>query len=74
MTMKVRANGVYTFKRSLFDVAMPQHFRGNLVPDGTQVRVIQLPGAPRPNTMGQAHIETLDGEFVGMVATASLTR
>lgn len=72
--MKVRANSVYTFKRAGWDIVFPQHFQGDLVPDGTEVRVVKLPGAPPPNTMGQAHITLLDGTFVGMVSTASLSR
>jgi hypothetical protein len=38
----------------------------------TVVRVINLPMAPKCNTMGQCHIETLDKVFIGMVSTNSL--
>jgi hypothetical protein len=40
--------------------------------DGDQVRVINLPGAPKANTMGHCYIETIEGRFLGLVCTNSL--
>jgi hypothetical protein len=39
---------------------------------GDEVRVINLYGCPKANTMGHCHIETLGGEFAGLVLTNSL--
>lgn len=38
---------------------------------GAIVRVVALPGCPKPNTMGHAHI-TVNGVFAGLVCTNSL--
>lgn len=40
---------------------------------GEHVRVIELPGAPKANTMQHCHVEHLNGAFAGMVHTNSLT-
>ena len=66
--MKVQANRLYTYHANLLDRI---DARTNLE-DGTLVRVIALPGCPPPNTMGHAHIETLDGIIIGLVHTNSL--
>jgi len=39
---------------------------------GDIVRVCQPYGCPKPGTMGHAHVETVDGEFIGLVQCASL--
>lgn len=70
--MKVRANSLYVFVPNGMDRAMPQHHRHT--PAGTVVRVVKLPGAPGPNTMGQCHIEGSASNFIGMVSTGSLYR
>jgi len=70
--MKVRAGQIYTFKPVVMD-KLWDHGAKNL-PEGTKVRVINLPMAPKCNTMGQCHIEHLDGTFIGMVSTNSLTK
>lgn len=36
------------------------------------VRVVNLPNAPKANTMGQCYINNLAGDFLGMVCTQSL--
>lgn len=38
---------------------------------GDIVRVVNLPGCPKANTMGHAHVE-LNGHFAGLVCTNSL--
>jgi hypothetical protein len=35
---------------------------------------LQPYGCPKPNTMGHCFVETLDGKFIGLVSTASLTK
>jgi len=70
--MRVRTNAIYTFRPVGYDVLMPEHYSAHA---GQRVRVIKLPGAPLPNTMGQCHIaDARTGEFLGMVSTASLYR
>jgi hypothetical protein len=39
---------------------------------GDRVRVVNLHGCPRANTMGHCHVEHLDGRFGGLVCTNSL--
>lgn len=70
--MKVRTGGVYVYTRehSLWEMADAKHG----TPSGTQVRVVKCNGCPPPNTMGHAHIETMDGTFIGLVHTAALSR
>ena len=69
---KVRAGKTYTFDPCLFDVFMPQHY--DAVP-GQRVRVVNLPGCPKANTMGQCHIEDpYDGQFLGMCSIHSLVK
>ncbi len=69
--MKVRKGSVYLFNAVGWD-----RFdrRDNTPKDGTMVRVIHPYGCPRPNTMGHAHVEGLDGRFIGLVSTASLSK
>ena len=69
--MKVRKGQVYVYHPVPLDILRPAN---NGLQDGEQVRVIQLPGAPPPNTMNHAHVERLNGEFVGLVHTNSLQK
>jgi hypothetical protein len=56
----------------MVDRLMPQHYSARA---GQRVRVVQLPGAPKPNTMGHCHIaDAASGDFLGMVSVWSLTR
>lgn len=41
---------------------------------GTPVRVCHPTGCPKPGTMGHCHIETMDGEFAGLVLVNSLEK
>lgn len=67
----VRKGGIYVFHASLWDIADRRPY----MPDeGTRVRVIHPHGCPAPNTMGHCHIESLAGQFLGLVACASLHR
>lgn len=68
---KVRAGSCYTFRRNGFDLFM-QHAD---VTDGQVVRVVNLPSAPKCNTMGQCHVQDArTGAFLGMVDVRSLTK
>lgn len=69
--MRVRKGSIYIFRPCGWDIAMPQHYDAIV---GQRVRIIQLPGAPAPNTMGHCHIESVHGVFLGMVSTSSLTK
>lgn len=68
---KVRAGAVYTFRRNGYD----RVFNHATVTEGQRVRVINLPSAPKCNTMGQCHIEDAESkQFLGMVDTSSLVK
>jgi hypothetical protein len=69
--MKVRKEGIYVFNAVGWDI-YDRHENTPL--NGTKVRVIRPYGCPAPNTMGHCHVETLDGEFHGLVSTASLSK
>jgi hypothetical protein len=71
--MKVRAGQTYTYHPVVLDMLHPAT-GGRVEPlkDGERVVVVNLPGAPKANTMGQCHVERLDGSFYGMVSTNSL--
>ena len=65
--MKVRANSEYIFYPNMLD---RYDGRTSLVP-GDLVKVVNLPGCPKANTMNHAHVE-LNGRFAGLVHTGSL--
>jgi hypothetical protein len=69
--MKVRKGGIYTFRACGWDLFDRKQ---NTPPDGTRVRVCTPHGCPPPNTMGHCFVETLDGQFIGLVSAASLSR
>jgi hypothetical protein len=69
--MKIRKGGVYTFRARGWDV---YDRKQNTPADGTRVRVCTPHGCPPPNAMGHCFVETLDGQFIGLVSTASLSR
>lgn len=65
--MKVQANHEYIYWPNMLD---QYDARTSLVP-GSIVRVVNMPGCPRANTMGHAHVE-YEGKFAGLVHTNSL--
>ena len=68
---KVRVNSKYTFEACGWDI----FDRGPLTPEnGTVVRVINVHGCPKANTMGHCYVEDMDGNFRGLVCTGSLTK
>ena len=66
--MKVKENAVYIYSPNLLD----QIDGRTDLKDGEEVKVINLPGAPKCNTMHHAHLQRLDGTFAGLVHTNSL--
>jgi len=68
--MKVRKGQMVRFSPALLDLIDP---KTNLK-KGDVVRVCHPYGCPPPNTMGHAHVETLEGKFIGLVQTASLEK
>lgn len=64
---KVRVGSTYIFYPVLLDRLHPPY---NLVP-GDIVQVVNLPGCPKANTMGHAHV-AVAGKFGGLVCTNSL--
>lgn len=68
MTRKVRVGKVYKYDPVLLDQLHPPHN----VQVGDLVRVVNLPGCPRANTMGHCHVQHLDGRFAGLVCCNSL--
>lgn len=68
--MKVRVNSVYTYTGAGFY----DQVDGHPVAPGTKVRVINMPGCPKANVMGHCYIQTLSGEFLRLVQTASLSK
>lgn len=67
---KVRVNSVYRYEPVPMDRISP-HLHGR-VEKGDQVRVVNMPGCPKANVMGQCYIQNMDGKFIGMVCTNSL--
>jgi hypothetical protein len=53
---------------------MPPHgvITGELK-EGDIVKVVNLPGCPKNNTMDHSYVQSLDGKFLGMVSNGSLT-
>ncbi len=69
--MKVRTGATYVFNPVGYDLFLTQHYDAK---PGDLVKVVKLPGAPPPNTMGHAHVaDAKTGAFLGLVTTASLS-
>ena len=69
MTKRVTVGRLYTYHGVFFD-----RVDGHPKPTESQtVRVVNLPMAPKANTMGMCYVADQNtGEFIGMVMTASL--
>jgi hypothetical protein len=67
---RVRAGSVYTFR----PVALDLYDSRTDAQVGDRVRVVNLRGAPKANTMNHCHIESLSGDFLGMVHVNSLVK
>lgn len=73
ISRKVRNGSIYRYDPVSYDRADPPYgFKAGILKSGNTVRVRNLPGCPRAGTMGMCHIETLAGQFAGLVMTASL--
>jgi hypothetical protein len=66
--MKVAPGLTYVFHANLIDLIDGR----TGLKTGDVVRVVNLPGAPKANTRGHAHVESLEGEFIGLVHINSL--
>ena len=66
---RVRAGSRYRFDPCILDQL---HVCSNASP-GDVVQVVKRHGCPPPNTLGQCHIQSLEGKFLGMVSIASLS-
>jgi hypothetical protein len=72
---RVRAGSVYVYNPVPLDRINPPHgVQAGILKPGDRVRVVNLPGCPRANTMGHAHIQTIGGVFAGLVCTNSLDK
>ena len=67
MAQKVRVGSSYIYNPVLFDQLNPPFG----VEPGDKVKVINLHGCPKANTMGMCYVEK-DGKFAGMVMCNSL--
>jgi len=67
---RVKVGKTYEFQPVLFDRMSPP--AGCEVAEGQRVKVVNQYGCPKANTMGMCYIETMEGEFAGMVCTNSL--
>jgi hypothetical protein len=65
---RVRVNRIYEYDPVMIDIVHPP---AN-VTKGDHVRVVNLAGCPRANTMGHCHVQHLDGSFAGLVCTNSI--
>jgi hypothetical protein len=67
--MRVKANSVYIYHPNLLDRC---DARTDLK-SGDAVRVVNLHGCPKANTMGHCHVtDPLTGRFIGLVCCNSL--
>lgn len=66
---KVRAGSEYYFD----PVGIDRFDAKTTLKKGDKVKVVNLPGCPKANTMGHCHV-TKDGEFAGLVHVNSLTK
>jgi hypothetical protein len=71
---RVRVGSKYRFEPNMLDtVDAPYGVRAGILHKGDIVRVINKHGCPKVNTMGHCYIETMSGEFCGLVSVRSLT-
>jgi len=69
---KIRTGSVYIFNASGWD-RFDRHL--HTPKDGTLVRVTKAPyGCPKNGTMGHCYVSDMEGNFIGLVAEASLLR
>jgi len=71
---RVRVGQWYSWNPNAWDTLMATTPETENLPVGTRVKVINLHGAPKANTMGHCYIENEAGEFLGMVSVHSLDK
>jgi hypothetical protein len=70
--MRVRVGSTYIYNANGFDRFYPTS--NNSLQEGQIVKVINIPSAPKANTMGQCYVADVHtGKFLCMVSTSSLT-
>jgi hypothetical protein len=67
ISRKVTVGTMYEYKPVGLDI----YDSRTSLKEGDKVKVVNLPGCPKANTMGHCHV-TLDGKFAGLVLTNSL--
>jgi hypothetical protein len=69
MSQRVKVGSLYVYRPVLLDlIDSPYNIEA-----GDVVRVVNLPGCPKANTMGHCHVVHAEsGEFAGLVCTNSL--
>ena len=67
---RVRVNSIYRYEPVLIYRCNPPYN----IKAGELVRVVNLHGCPKANTMGHCHVQHLDGSFAGLVCTNSLEK
>ena len=73
--MKVKANSFYTYQPVPMDLFSPPiGVQKSILNAGDRVMVINMSGCPKSNTMGHCYIETMKGQFAGLVCTNSLIK
>ena len=73
--MRVRVNSKYRYEPVPWDQLMPPvGVQSGILEPGDTVKVVNLPGCPRANTMGHCYINTTSGKFAGLVMTNSLVK
>ena len=70
MGNKVKVNSKYIYNSVHMDRFSPAN-QG--LKEGDIVQVVNLPGCPKANIMGQCHVKR-DGKFMGMVSINSLEK
>lgn len=69
---RVRVNKLYTYQPVGLDLWSYGTGRTTHPTRGEVVRVVNKYGCPPANTMGHCYVESLTGEFYGLVLTNSL--
>jgi hypothetical protein len=68
MANHVRVNSTYFYVPVPLDRIHPPYNAKH----GDVLRVVNLPGCPKANTMGHCHVQHQDGTFAGLVCAGSL--
>lgn len=70
-TQRVRVGQVFAWKPVLLD-KLDARLAG--IEEGLFLKVINLRGCPPANTMGHCYVETMTGDFIGLVHCNSLQK